>query len=126
MGLKNIIDECQSAFVKGRNIHNHTRIILDLLDYSDSIKTNSYVLFLDFFKAFDTVEHPFLLRTLHFMGFGINFCNIVEMLYTDISSSVSLNPGITPRFYSVAWYSSGLPYFAKALYNGNTIANFTC
>lgn len=62
MGLKNIIEECQTAFVKGRNIHNHTRLILDLLDKSDYIKTKSYVLFLDFFKAFDTVEHPFLLK----------------------------------------------------------------
>lgn len=115
MGLKNLTDECQSAFVKGRNIHNHTRLILDLLDYSDSeyIKTNSYVLFLDFFKAFDTVEHPFLLRTLHLVGFVVNFCNIVEMLYTDISSSVSLNPGITPRFTVLRGIRQGCPISPK-------------
>lgn len=59
MGLNNLVDECQSAFVKGRNIHNHTRLILDMLDCRDYIKTDSLVLFLDFFKAFDTVEHPF-------------------------------------------------------------------
>lgn len=29
----------------------------------------SYVLFLDFFKAFDTVEHRFLLEAPHFLGF---------------------------------------------------------
>ncbi len=97
MGLNNLVDECQSVFVKGRNIHNHTRLILDMLDYRDYIKTDSFVLFIDFFKAFDTLEHPFLLKTLHLLGFGPNFCNIVEMLYTNISSSVSLNPGVTPR-----------------------------
>ena len=37
-GLSHIIDECQSAFMKGRNIHNHTRLLLDILDYQDFIK----------------------------------------------------------------------------------------
>ena len=39
MGLSKLVDECQSAFVKGRNIHNHTRLILDLLDYREYITT---------------------------------------------------------------------------------------
>lgn len=63
MGLNNIVDEYQSAFVKGRNLHNHRRLISDMLDYSDDIETDSLVLFLDFFKAFDAIEHPFLLQT---------------------------------------------------------------
>lgn len=113
MGLSNLVDECQSAFVKGRNIHNHTRLILDMLDYRDYINTDSLVLFIDFFKAFDTVEHPFLLKTLHFLGFGANFCNIVEMLYTDISSSVSLNPGVTPRFKVLRGIRQGCPISPK-------------
>lgn len=90
LGLSKIVDECQSAFVKGGNIHNHIRLILGLLDYRKFITTDSYVLFLDFFKAFDTIERSFLLKALKFLGFGSKFCNMVEMLYTDISSMVSL------------------------------------
>lgn len=52
MGLKSLVDECQSAFYKGRSIHNNTRLVFDLTDYRDHIKTNSYVLFLDFFQGF--------------------------------------------------------------------------
>lgn len=32
-GLMSITDDSQSAFIKGRNIHNHIRLILDMLDY---------------------------------------------------------------------------------------------
>ena len=56
------------------------------------------ILFLDFYKAFDCLEIPFLLRTLQIFGFGSNFCNTIEMLYNDINSSVALNNGSSTRF----------------------------
>ena len=40
-GLKQIIDKFQSAFIKGRSIHNHTRSILDMIDYKDHIDDDS-------------------------------------------------------------------------------------
>ncbi len=36
-GLTKVISECQSAFIKGRNIHFHSRLILYMLDYSHLI-----------------------------------------------------------------------------------------
>ena len=112
-GLPYLINECQSAFVKGRSIHNHTRLILDMLDYKDFINTDGYVLFLDFYKAFDCVERPFLLEALHFLGFGENFRNVIKMFYTDINSSVSLNPGFTPRFEVLRGIRQGCPISPK-------------
>lgn len=113
MGLSKLVNECQSAFVKGRNIHSHTRLILDLLDYREYITTHSYVLFLDFFKATDTVEHPFLLKTLQFWGFRSKFCDVIEMFYNDISSTVSLNPGTTSSFKVLHGIRQGCPISPK-------------
>ena len=48
-GVKQIIDETQSAFMKGRHIHHHTRLILDMLDYDYVIPQDSLIMFLDFF-----------------------------------------------------------------------------
>ena len=46
------------------------------------------------------------------------------MFYTDISSSVSLNPGFTPRFEVLRGIRQGCrTYFPKAFYIGNPIAN---
>lgn len=68
VGLSQIIDEFQSAFIKGRSIHNHIRLIFDMLDYRNAIDTDSFVLFLDFYKAFDTVEHAFFIGGIALFG----------------------------------------------------------
>ncbi len=46
--LNNIIDECQSGFIPQRHISNNIRLILDVLDYSDLISTDSFILFSSF------------------------------------------------------------------------------
>lgn len=47
-----LIEEYQSAFIKGRYIHNHIRLILDMMDYQSFIQSDSLVLFIDFFQSF--------------------------------------------------------------------------
>lgn len=78
-GLHDIISETQSGFTKNRHITNNVRLVLDLLDYADAIPSQALALFLDFYKAFDTIEHSFLLKTLRVFGFGDPFINIVEI-----------------------------------------------
>lgn len=38
-------------------ISNNIRLILDILDYSDLILSDSFIFLLDYYKAFDTLEH---------------------------------------------------------------------
>ena len=67
--LDTIIDDCQSGFMQGRHISNNIRLILDLIDYKDYITDNSYILFIDIYKAFDTIKHSFLFDVLDFLAF---------------------------------------------------------
>lgn len=67
--LDTIIDDSQSGFMQGRHISNNIRLILDLIDYKDLITDNSYILFIDIYKAFDTVTHDFLFDVLDFFWF---------------------------------------------------------
>lgn len=46
--ISNIISVRQSAFLKGKSIHNNLRLISDLVDYSEVIQKKGFVLFLDF------------------------------------------------------------------------------
>ncbi len=71
--------------------------MLDLLDYAVNVEDGAIILFLDFFKAFDTVENEFMFKTIALFGFGNNFLKI-KMFYTDISSPVILNTATTKRF----------------------------
>ncbi len=95
VGMDQIISETQSGFLKERSIHNNIRLILDLLDYNYLIEDNDFILILDVYKAFDSVEHPFILKTLQYFGFGSKFIKVINMLYSDINSSVSLPQGTT-------------------------------
>ncbi len=55
-------------------------------------------MFIDFYKAFDTVEHSFIFEALSRFGFGRSFINMIRTLYNGINSSVSLASSTSPRF----------------------------
>jgi hypothetical protein len=46
---------------------------------------------LDFKKAFDKVEHEFILQVLQAKVFGIKWCNWIKSLLASATSSVLLN-----------------------------------
>lgn len=108
-GISQIISETQSGFLKGRSIHNNIRLVLDLLDYSHFIEDDGFILFLDFFKAFDTIEHTFMFRTLELFGLGDNFINMVKLIYKDTNSTVILPMGTSPRFSVNKGIKQGCP-----------------
>uniref|UniRef100_A0A3B3DY82 Reverse transcriptase domain-containing protein n=1 Tax=Oryzias melastigma TaxID=30732 RepID=A0A3B3DY82_ORYME len=97
-GIQNVVSETQSGFLPNRLIHNNIRLVLDLLDYSKLIEDDGIILFLDFFKAFDSLEHQFILMSLQHFGFGKKFIDTISMLYKDITSAVLLPSGTTSRF----------------------------
>lgn len=98
LGLNEIIDEEQSGFMPGRNITNNIRLILDMIDYNEYILDDSLILFIDFYKAFDTISHQFITRVIQFFGFGEGFLKVVRTLYKGCNGSVKLTNGTTPRF----------------------------
>ena len=57
--LEEIISVTQTGFMKVRHISNNIWLILVIFDYADLFDEKSLVLFLDFYKAFETVEHTY-------------------------------------------------------------------
>ncbi len=78
--LADVISNTQSRFIKCRHISNNISLLIDILDYSEIVNNESFILFVDFYKAFDTVEHVFMFEALSRFGFGRSFIN---MIYTD-------------------------------------------
>jgi len=107
--LDGIIDETQSGFMKNRHISNNLRLVFDILDYSDLIQDDSFMLLLDFYKAFDSIEHEFIFLSLKKFGFGDMFCNAVFALYSNANSSVRMKNGTTSRFNLKRGIRQGCP-----------------
>jgi len=106
--LDNIIDESQSGFMQNRHISNNVRFILDALDYSDFVQDDSCILFLDFYKAFDSLMHYFMMIALEKFGFGHFLCNSVTTLYSN-AYSIKLSCGTSPRFQLKRRVRQGCP-----------------
>ena len=71
----------QTAYIKGRYIGINARFILDIFNYCENNNKEGVLLFLDFEKAFDSVEWNFLLKTLEKFNFGNDFINWIKILY---------------------------------------------
>lgn len=88
--LDSIIDDTQSGFMRNRHISNNICLVLDLVDYPHLYPDESFILFLDFHKAFDTIEHHFIYSALNKFGFGDFFINSIKTLYYDANCSIKL------------------------------------
>ena len=54
--INKLVNENQSAYVKGRFIGINARTILDIFEYNEENDKDGILLFLDFQKAFDSIE----------------------------------------------------------------------
>ena len=86
--LSKLINEDQTGYFKNRFIGFNLRQIQDIIDYADIYKIKGSLVFIDFKKAFDSLEWDFMLLTLKRFGFNDSFVNWVKTMYTDIQTCV--------------------------------------
>ena len=65
ISLPHIVAETQSGFIKDGHISNNIRLILDLLDYADSVHSEAFILSFDFYKASTPLNISFLQNVLN-------------------------------------------------------------
>ena len=68
--LPDIIHENQSGFVSGRKIEHSVKLIQDIINFTEYKKAKGYFLFIDFGKAFDSIEWNFRFKSLETFNFG--------------------------------------------------------
>ena len=89
--LGNLIHSDQSGFLKGRNIGNNIRLILDVIEFTETNEIPGVILLLDIQKAFDSVNHKYLLHVLRRFNFGDKFIKWISTIYTGRKSYVINN-----------------------------------
>lgn len=75
--LPQIISLHQQGYIKNIYIGYSIRIIQYIIDYTNLLKIEGAILYLDFRKAFDMVEWNFMFRARK-LGFGNSFINWVK------------------------------------------------
>lgn len=96
--LPKIINPDQTGYVKGRYIGENIRLIQDLMFYLEKENSPGIAVFVDFRKAFDTIEWNYLEKALALFNFGPNFLQWFKTIYSNISSCV-LNNGHASHFF---------------------------
>ena len=86
-----IISEDQTGFVANRYIGENTRIIYDIMFYTEKYNLPGLLLLIDFEKAFDSVAWSFINKVLDFFNFGPIFKRWISTFYKNIESCCLVN-----------------------------------
>ena len=78
--LPEIIHSNQTGYVSGRYIGEAARSILDVMEYTKTFDIPSILLFIDFEKAFRSLEWNFMFKCLEIFGFGHSLVRWVKIL----------------------------------------------
>ena len=84
--LPSLVPPNQSAFIRGRNIHDNFLFVQQMVKALLGKKEAHVLLKLDISKAFDSVSWPFLLEVLRHLGFGQWWCNLICLVLSTSST----------------------------------------
>ena len=71
--IHKLISSDQTGFVPGRYIGENTRLVYDLMQYTEENNIPGILLMIDFEEAFDSVSWNFIDKTLDLFNFGGSF-----------------------------------------------------
>ena len=78
--LSDLIDHDQTGFLKGRSIAENICLINNVISCTHLKDIPGLLLFIDFEKAFDTIEWAFVRKALEHFGFGPSLINWINLL----------------------------------------------
>ncbi|CAM2110706.1 unnamed protein product [Caretta caretta] len=93
--MGDVIHPDQTYTVPGRSIFDNLFLVRDLLELRRRDGLSFSLLSLDQEKAFDRVDHGYLLSTLQAFGFGPQFVSFLRVLYASAECLVRLNWTLT-------------------------------
>ena len=110
--LPKLISEDQTGYIKNRFIGFNLRQIQDIIDYTELHGLEGAIIFVDFTKAFDSLEWDFMFNVLKYFGFNDSFISWVETLYSEIQTCVTNNGWISKVFKNKRGIRQGCPLSA--------------
>ena len=88
----------QNGFRKKRSTTDHISSLVNLVDTRKKLKKSTFCAFIDFKKAYDTINRSLLWKRLSDIGISGRMFQAVKSLYTTVKSCVRLNSYRTDWF----------------------------
>jgi len=107
--LHRIINPDQNGYVKARFIGYNIRLVEDILYYNNKYSHNSFLSFIDFEKAFDSIEIPFIIRSLEFLKFNNQFIRWIQTIYSEPRIMIKNNGWLSSSFVMKRGVRQGCP-----------------
>ncbi|GJY72059.1 RNA-directed DNA polymerase, eukaryota, reverse transcriptase zinc-binding domain protein [Tanacetum coccineum] len=104
-----IVNEVQSAFVADRQILDGPFILNEVLQWCKLKKKHSFILKIDFEKAYDSVRWDYLDDVLRKFGFGEKWCGWIQECLRSSWGSVLVNGSPTEEFQFFKGLKQGDP-----------------
>ena len=114
--LQNVINKIisidQTGYLKLRSATENVRLVEDVIDYCLHLNIPGILLFIDFKKAFDNVDHHFLCQLLQRYQFKDSFIHWIKVMYNNTSGKVINNGWVTQTFKIEQGVRQGCPLSA--------------
>jgi hypothetical protein len=111
--LPTLISHDQNGCMKQRSAFSNIRSTIDIITHVNEENLHGILTYIDFHKAFDTVNWAFMKKVLRELNFGPFFIKCIETMYNKIETCVINNGNISEFFKPTRGIRQGCPLSAN-------------
>ena len=89
--IKKIINYDQVIFIPGMQGFFNIHTSINVINHINKLKDNHMIISIDAEKAFDKIQHPFMIKTIQKAGIKEIYLNIIKAIYDKPTANIILN-----------------------------------
>ena len=88
LALNEVISPDQTGFLAGRYINENNLLTAQVIEHAKKTGDEGLIVCVDFEKAFDSLDHEFILNSLRYFGFGRKFIAYIKVMLTGFTATI--------------------------------------